>query len=346
MNRGLSRLLWALLKGMEHLAQLLYEFSIYLIKAARAATARLHATAQTMPHPRAYFWTRFGPAAAGIVLLLALPAIAVATTAQPSPVSAAAVASASSDPSTYSAAETASSTPEPAPASPTAEPTPAADSPAPVAVPAIQTSAGGHVVAAGGALLPNRARTPGATNPAVSQGNIGQTVCVAGWTATIRPPSTFTTSLKVRQLASGYSYNGDTATGDYEEDHLISLELGGAPAAEANLWPEPYTAAEGARVKDQVENKLHNLICSGAVSLTAAQDAIATDWWAAYQTYVGAAAAAPAPAAPQPVPAPAPAPAPAPGGGATALCNDGSLSFAAHHQGACSKHRGVSVFYR
>ena len=49
-------------------------------------------------------------------------------------------------------------------------------------------------------------------------------------------------------------------------------------------------------------------------------------------------------------PAPAPAVAPAqpadPGGSATALCNDGTLSFAAHHQGACSHHGGVATFYK
>ena len=45
-------------------------------------------------------------------------------------------------------------------------------------------------------------------------------------------------------------------------------------------------------------------------------------------------------------PAPAPAPAPDDGGGATALCNDGTLSYAAHHQGACSHHGGVAKFYR
>lgn len=32
--------------------------------------------------------------------------------------------------------------------------------------------------------------------------------------------------------------------------------------------------------------------------------------------------------------------------GATALCNDGTYSYAAHHQGACSHHGGVAVFYR
>ncbi|MFE4995514.1 DUF3761 domain-containing protein [Streptomyces mirabilis] len=34
------------------------------------------------------------------------------------------------------------------------------------------------------------------------------------------------------------------------------------------------------------------------------------------------------------------------GNGATALCNDGTYSYAAHHQGACSHHGGVAVFYK
>jgi len=97
-----------------------------------------------------------------------------------------------------------------------------------------------------GAVLPNAARTPGAVNPSVSQANIDQTICASGWTATVRPPASFTTRLKKEQLASGYTYQGDTATRDYEEDHLISLEIGGAPTAEANLWPEPYNSPEGA----------------------------------------------------------------------------------------------------
>jgi hypothetical protein len=63
----------------------------------------------------------------------------------------------------------------------------------------------------------------------------------------------------------------------------------------------------------------------------------------------------PAPVAPAPVvqtpvaPAPAPvapAPAPAPGGGATALCNDGTLSYSATHRGTCSHHGGVAVWYK
>ena len=206
-----------------------------------------------------------------------------------------------------------------------------------------------------GAVLPNPVRTPGATNTNVTQADIDSTICVKGWTATIRPPATYTTGLKKQQLATGYSRGGDTATGDYEEDHLISLELGGSPTSPLNLWPEPYSSPDGARVKDQLENKLRALVCAGTIQLATAQSAIATNWWIAYETYIGgqqAPAVLPAvPAAPMPAPTSAPAPAPAAPaapavpGGATAMCNDGTYSFAAHHQGACSQHGGVTVFY-
>jgi hypothetical protein len=149
----------------------------------------------------------------------------------------------------------------------------------------------------------------------------------------------------VAQLASGYAYRGDVATGDYEEDHLISLELGGAPSDPRNLWPEPYNSPDGARVKDVIENKLHALVCSHTISLATAQHAIATNWWSAYKTYVGTAAGAPSHPTVQHTAAPAPAPV-ATGNGATARCNDGTYSYAAHHQGACSHHGGVQVFYK
>lgn len=161
-----------------------------------------------------------------------------------------------------------------------------------------------------GAILPNRLRTPGAVNSAVTQQTIGQTICRAGWTASVRPPASVIESLKLRQLASGYAYNGDLTPGHYKEDHLISLELGGDPLAEANLWPEPYSGVGRARMKDIVEDKLHALVCSGAVSLAVAQKAIATNWWSAYQSYVltpvpaASASAAPTPAVPGILPFP------------------------------------------
>jgi hypothetical protein len=129
---------------------------------------------------------------------------------------------------------------------------------------------------------PDPALTPGALNPDVTQLTINSTICVANWTATIRPPSSFTTSLKIVQIVQ-YGYS-DTAPASYEEDHLISLQLGGAPADQPNLWPEPYTIgltdgrSTGARIKDGFETKLKKQVCAGSLSLAAAQAEIGPRW--------------------------------------------------------------------
>ena len=78
--------------------------------------------------------------------------------------------------------------------------------------------------------------TPGALNPDVTQANIHTTICVRGWTRTVRPPVEYTNDLKMRQMRE-YGESGPTST--YQEDHLISLELGGDPRDPRNLWPEP-----------------------------------------------------------------------------------------------------------
>lgn len=134
-------------------------------------------------------------------------------------------------------------------------------------------------------ILPNPTLTPGSINPDVTQDNIQQTICVSGWTATIRPPNNYTTQLKIKQIQQ-YGYK-DTKTADYEEDHLISLELGGSPTSESNLWPEPYNATVsngGARTKDSVENYLHKRICAGKMTLAEAQKEISTNWVAVYNS--------------------------------------------------------------
>lgn len=131
--------------------------------------------------------------------------------------------------------------------------------------------------------LPDPSLTPGAVNPAVTQANIQQTICTVGWTETIRPSSYYTTKLKKQQMADLHLTG---VTGDYEEDHLISLELGGAPKDPHNLWPQPYEGEWGARKKDRIETTLKHLVCAGVVSLTEAQRVIATNWIAAYHQYI------------------------------------------------------------
>ena len=216
------------------------------------------------------------------------------------------------------------------------------DSPLPAVLPSTD-STGALIRNAAGAILPNPNRTPGATNPAVTQANIQSMICVSGWTSTIRPDSSYTTSLKVGQLASGYAYQGDMSVGDYEEDHLISLELGGAPSDPANLWPEPYNVTNGARTKDIVENTLHDLVCAGRITLVAAQHAIVANWWTAYTDYVGSSAPV---TNTNPTITPSDPATPDNPSGATALCNDGTYSYAANHQGACSRHGGVKTFFK
>ena len=135
--------------------------------------------------------------------------------------------------------------------------------------------------------LPNPALTPGATNPRVTPANIHSTICVSGYSSSVRPSESYTEALKFRQLDSGYNLRGDTSASHYEEDHLIPLEVGGSPTSVKNLWPEPRNTAWGAARKDVLENALHRLVCSGAIPLRIAQRVFATNWIAGYQRYVG-----------------------------------------------------------
>jgi hypothetical protein len=134
--------------------------------------------------------------------------------------------------------------------------------------------------------MPDPATTPGATNPDITQATIDRTICHPGWsTRSIRPPASYTGALKRRQLANP-RYT-DKSPANYEEDHLIPLEIGGAPRDPKNLWPEAYAGPCGARVKDRLEDKLHALVCTSMLTLAAAQRAISADWEAAYRQYVG-----------------------------------------------------------
>jgi hypothetical protein len=115
------------------------------------------------------------------------------------------------------------------------------------------------------AVLASPTLTPGSLNPLVRQATIASTICVRGWTATVRPPADYTNSLKLQQMPE---YGESGAPSAYQEDHLISLELGGDPTDPKNLWPEPYPRAADV---DRVENDLNAQVCSGELSLAEAQ---------------------------------------------------------------------------
>ena len=90
-------------------------------------------------------------------------------------------------------------------------------------------------------ILPDPKITPGALNPKVRQSTIKKTICKSGWTKTIRPPVSYTNALKIKQMVL---YEETGSPSEYEEDHFIPLELGGAPRNPKNLWPEPHSQSK------------------------------------------------------------------------------------------------------
>ena len=129
--------------------------------------------------------------------------------------------------------------------------------------------------------LPDAHCTPGALSPAVTQATISTTICRSGYTKTVRPPESITEKEK---KASITAYGDHKPLHDYEYDHLVSLELGGAANDARNLWPEPGGSPNP---KDKLENRLHLLVCKHQLSLSAAQREIAIDWVATYHKLYG-----------------------------------------------------------
>jgi hypothetical protein len=117
--------------------------------------------------------------------------------------------------------------------------------------------------------------TPGATFPVTAAD-----ICTPGYSRSVR-----NVPVVVKQQAyAEYGIESHPA-GAFEVDHLISLELGGSNSIK-NLWPESYhTEPWNARVKDALENRLHQEVCAGKTPLAQAQHEIATDWIAAYKSH-------------------------------------------------------------
>jgi hypothetical protein len=120
--------------------------------------------------------------------------------------------------------------------------------------------------------LPDAGCTPGAIFASATKDQI----CQSGYASSVRnvPTSEKDQVYAEYGIASHYP-------GEYEVDHLVSLELGGSNDI-ANLWPEAASPTPGFHQKDQVENYLHDQVCSGAISLQQAQVEIATNWLDVY----------------------------------------------------------------
>ena len=132
-----------------------------------------------------------------------------------------------------------------------------------------------------GTILPPR-YTTGSIDTRVTQDNIQQTICVSGYTRTVRPPVSVTEKIKNQKMKEmGFT----DSMKNYELDHLISLELGGCPDCIDNLWIESYLTTPNAKDKDKLENYLHKQVCDGKMALKEAQTEIAKDWYSAYEKY-------------------------------------------------------------
>ncbi len=125
--------------------------------------------------------------------------------------------------------------------------------------------------------LPDSACTPGAIIDTATKDQI----CVSGYARSVR---------NVPQSVKEQSYSeygiASRSPGQFEVDHLVSLELGGSNDI-SNLWPEAASPVPGFHEKDKVENYLHDQVCSGAISLHDAQVEIATNWITIYQRMNG-----------------------------------------------------------
>jgi hypothetical protein len=124
------------------------------------------------------------------------------------------------------------------------------------------------------------------------RGLLPDPACTPGAVATISLATICHTSTRSRRQVSRelrraafaeYGLNPRQPPGSYEVDHLIPLELGGSNELD-NLWPE---SAPGFHDKDQVEDALHRRVCSGRMTLEAAQSEIASNWMHASQARQG-----------------------------------------------------------
>ena len=131
-------------------------------------------------------------------------------------------------------------------------------------------------------ILPDRAMTPGEVRTPIALSEL----CRPGHATQVRRELSDGQWVKLKRFV--YARYGIThhQRGEYEIDHLISLELNGSNSP-SNLFPQTQRTLWSAAVKDRLENRLHKKVCRGEITLQAADTAIATNWLEAYKKYVG-----------------------------------------------------------
>ena len=122
----------------------------------------------------------------------------------------------------------------------------------------------------------------GSKNPDVTQANIRRTVCVPHYTDSIRPLTSYTNKLKVKQIKELHLQGLPKS---YELDHYIPLSLGGSPTNPDNLWPQVWSGPKGARSKDKLETLLHRKLCNNKITLAEGQECFINGWLKCYKLY-------------------------------------------------------------
>jgi hypothetical protein len=115
-----------------------------------------------------------------------------------------------------------------------------------------------------------------ALNHDVRAETINETICVTGYTKTVRPSTNYTNGVKRLMLKRAGLSIEDISL--YELDHIIPLALGGHPRDMANLMLQPWDGLDGAKRKDKLEVKLQCLVCTGQIDLDVARKEIFEDW--------------------------------------------------------------------
>lgn len=126
---------------------------------------------------------------------------------------------------------------------------------------------------------------PGALNAAVTQSNIHETICVPGYSKSVRPSEARAWQAKHRLLIAAHMPLSASRT--VTADHRVPLEVGGAPRDTRNIWLQPYEGGQAA-AKDQLENIVHREVCAGRMTLHEGQEVFLGRWWesTAYQLIV------------------------------------------------------------
>ena len=167
----------------------------------------------------------------------------------------------------------------------------ATTSPYPTSAPAPAPALGGTV------LLAPRTKTSGCLRGPNPDRRCSPGAEYSGLTTTVICSPTFRTST-IRNVPQSEKHAVEVEYGmvpraygrTIEIDHIVSLELGGSNDI-ANLYPEPGSGPASYHAKDRLENRLHSLVCSGGITLHAAQVGIASHWQALYLRVFGVASA-------------------------------------------------------